>query len=109
MGMQSGVVFKFPVDWVVDEMCVDGVCQTPIDSSQWVPPDVPPLLSWQMDDDPASYTYLLNATQPDGSPVVREGVVETNEYRVNGPGCDPVTANATLVLDDTGGVTIRYR
>ena len=30
MGMSSGVVFKFPVDWVVDEMCVNGVCQTPI-------------------------------------------------------------------------------
>ena len=36
MGMSSGVVLKFPFDWVVDEMCVNGVCQTPIDSSQWV-------------------------------------------------------------------------
>ena len=108
MGMSSGVVFEFPVDWVLDEMCVDGSCQMPIDSSQRTPPDATPLLSWQMDDDPASYTYRLSATTPDGSPVVREGVVETKEYRVNGLGCDPVTANATLVLDDTGGVTIRY-
>lgn len=35
------------------------------------------------------------------------GVVETEEYRVNGPGCDPVTANATLQLDDPGVVTVR--
>ena len=40
--------------------------------------------------------------------MVREGVVETEEHRVNGPGCDPVTANATLLLDETGVVTIRY-
>jgi len=108
MDGSSGVVFEFPADWVVDEMCIDGACQTPIDPSQQVPPGGTPPLSWQIDDDPASYTYQLSATSPDGSTVLREGVVETKEHRVNGPGCDPVTARATLELDDTGVVTIRY-
>ena len=108
MGGTSGVVLEFPVGWVVDEMCIDGACQTPIDPSEQVPPDETLRLSWQIDDDPASYAYRLSATSPDGSTVFREGVVETNEHRVNGPGCDPVTANATLVLDDTGVVTVRY-
>lgn len=108
MGMTSGVDFVFPAGWMVDEMCVNGECQTPTDPSQWVPPQEPPRLSWQVDDDPASHSYRLNATSPDGSPVVREGFVETETFRVNGPGCGPVTANVTLLLDDTGVVTIHH-
>ena len=77
MGMSSGVVFEFPAGWMVDEICIDGACQTPIDPSQQVPPDATPRLSWQTDDDPASYTYQLSATSPDGSAVSREGVVTT--------------------------------
>ena len=38
MGMTSGVDFVFPAGWMVDEMCVNGECQTPTDPSQWVPP-----------------------------------------------------------------------
>jgi hypothetical protein len=108
MGSTSRIDFEFPAGWMVDEMCINGECQNPIDPSQRVPPQETPRLSWKVDDDPASYTYRLNATSPDGSPVVREGVVETEEFRANGPGCDPVTANATLLLDDTGVVTIRH-
>lgn len=106
MGMSSAIGIELPVGWVVDEVCIDDACQTPIDPSQPVPPDETP--PWQIDDDSASYTYRLIATSPDGASVVREGVVETEEHRVNGAGCDPVTANATLLLDDTGVVTIRH-
>jgi hypothetical protein len=107
VGMSSTIGIEVPVGWVVDELCIDGACQTPIDPSQPTPPDETPPPPWQIDDDPDSYTYRLSTTSPDGTSIVREGVVETEEYRVNGPGCDPVTANATLLLDDTGVVTVR--
>ena len=107
MGMSSVIGIEVPVGWVVDELCIDGACQTPIDPSQPTPPDETSPPPWQIDDDPDSYTYRLSTTSPDGTSTVREGVVETEEYRVNGPGCDPVTANATLILDDTGVVTVQ--
>ena len=69
--MSSTIGIEVPVGWVVDEFCIDGARQTPIDPSQPTPPD--------------------------------------EEYRVNGPGCDPATANATLQFDDTGVVTVRHR
>jgi len=106
IGMDSAISVDVPVGWVVNELCIDGACQTPIEPSQQSMPDETP--PWQIDDDPASYSYRLSVTAPDGSSVVREGVVATEEYRVNGPGCDPVTANATLVLDDAGVVTVRH-
>ena len=73
------------------------------------PPGETPPPPWQIDNVPASYAYGLSTTLPDGTPIVREGVVETEEYRVNRPGCDPATANATLQLDDTDVVTVRHR
>lgn len=105
--MSSGIGIEVPIGWIVDELCIDGACHTPMDPSRPTPPDEPPPPPWQIGDDPDSYTYRLSITLPDGTSIVREGVVETEEYRVNGPGCDPVTANATLLLDDTGVVTVR--
>jgi hypothetical protein len=104
--MSSSIGIDVPVGWVVDELCIDGACRKPIDPSQPTPPDETPPPPWQIDDDPASYINRLSATSPDGTSIVREGVVDTEEHRVNGPGCDPVTANATLQLDDAGVVTV---
>lgn len=75
--------------WQVSELCLDGDCS------------VPPLVS----DVPADYSYRLKLRNPDGESIVRDGVVRTESYRVNGVGCDPVTANAVLVVDSSGTVT----
>ena len=107
VGMSSGIGIEVPVGWIVDELCIDGACHTPMDPSRPTPPDETPPPPWQIGDDPASYTYRLSTTSPDGTSIVREGVVETEEYWVNGRGCDPRTANATLIVDAAGVVTVR--
>jgi hypothetical protein len=79
--------------WEVTELCLDGDCS------------VPPLVS----DDPADYSYRLTLRNADGESIQRDGVVRTESFRVNGAGCNPVTANAVLVVDSHGAVTAKPR
>ena len=59
-------------------------------------------------DQPADYTDPLALWNTDGDSIQRDGIVHTKSYRVNGEGCEPVTANAVLVIDASGVVTVRY-
>ena len=77
--------------WEVSELCLDGDCS------------VPPPVS----DIPADYSYRLTLRSADGESIERNGVVRTESFRVNGTGCDPVTANAVLVVASSGAVTAK--
>ena len=57
---------------------------------------------------PADYTYRLTVRRADGTTLDRSGAVRTVAYRVNGAGCDPLTATATLVVGPQGDVTIDH-
>ena len=58
-----------------------------------------------MQDEPAEYTFRVRMVMPDGTDITQEGTVRTTKFRGNGAGCDPVTANAVLHVDDDGNVT----
>ena len=84
--------------WVVTELCVDDVCVTAdvVGSQMYVPVS---------SDSPSSYPYRLALTTPDGRDLQFSGTVKTERYRVNGPGCEPVTANAVLKVGADGQLT----
>ena len=79
--------------WNVSEFCLDDTCSSTLRV---------------VGDQPADYTYRLALWNTDGDSIQRGGIVHTKSYRVNGEGCEPVTANAVLVIDASGGVTVRY-
>lgn len=59
-------------------------------------------------EEPAEYEYRLAFTDDMGQARMVEGTVSTKEYRVNGPSCDPVTANATLTVRDGGEIEVSH-
>ena len=78
--------------WQLSELCLNNDCS------------IPPLVS----DQPADYAYRLTLWNADGTSIQRKGAVRTKSYRINGEGCGPVTANAVLVVDAIGTVSVRY-
>ena len=78
--------------WQLSELCLDNDCS------------LPPLVR----DQPAEYAYRLTLRNADGASIQHDGIVRTKSYRVNGEGCRPVTANAVLVVDASGAVSVRY-
>ncbi len=59
-----------------------------------------------LQDEPAEYTYRVRMAKPDGTDITQEGTVRTTKFRGNGAGCDPVTANGVLHVNDDGKVTL---
>lgn len=96
VGMESSVGVSLPSSsWRLVQFCVDDHCVS--DAS-----------TIEVDDDPADYSYRLEAVDPAGSEIRRDGTVSTESFRVNGAGCDPRTANATVTLASDGTVTISH-
>lgn len=84
----------------IAEFCVDDVCLP--GSGDLVGIAVP------VSDEPAEYEYRLTFASGTGPASTIRGTVETEEYRVNGPRCDPITANATLTVNDNGDVEVSH-
>lgn len=61
-------------------------------------------------DDPGTYGYriVIGSAGADSLRTI-EGEVVTEEFFVNGEGCEPRTANATLLVDDNGAVEVTTR
>lgn len=96
VGAISGVGLDLPTGlWTLQEFCVDDVC-TDLTEPWHVP----------VGDEPAEYEFRLSAESSEGALLRREGVVATKEYFVNGKGCDPRTAHATIVVDAAGTVNV---
>jgi hypothetical protein len=96
VGSVSGVRVQVPPDAVVTEFCLDDTC-------------VGNRLEVLLDsDEPATHNYLVRVTLPDGDERVLEGTVSTEEYFANGRGCEPRTANATLVVGADGSVAVAH-
>lgn len=101
IGSTSHVGFALPArDWTLTEFCVDEECLAPseLHAGSLI----------RVDDEPADYEYRLVAIDPSGETVRHSGEVRTKPFRVNGPGCGPLTANAVLVVRDDGSVTVRH-
>ena len=100
VGYQSGVSIKLPTqEWGLAEFCVGTQCLPPL-----------ALLNHEgfvsLQDELAEYTYRVRMVKPDGLEITQEGTVRTTEFRGNGAGCDPLTANAILDVDEAGKVTV---
>jgi hypothetical protein len=101
IGQESGVGLQVPnSEWNIVELCVDDTCVTgrPRDPGVVV----------AVDDEPGEHRYRFSVLAPSGATVQDEGRLRTEEYRVNGPGCPPVTANATIAISDSGDVSVTH-
>ena len=97
MGAVSQVVLDPPVAWTIDEFCLGTTCATELDG---------PAAQVFVEDEPATYTYRYTVTAPDGQRYGSAGRVTTEPFRINGEGCPPLTANAAIVVAETGEPTI---
>lgn len=102
LGYQSAVRAVGAGSVEIIDFCINDVCL----SSH--PSDFSPESAVPVADDPAEYTYRLTFSSDTAEEMMIDGTVETEEYRANGPGCDPVTANATLTVDDNGDVEVSH-
>jgi len=100
VGYVSGVEVQLPAGaWSLSEFCVDDHCLSDAAlsaNSRFV----------DLVDEPAEYSWRIRLVQPDGTELARQGTVTTKSVRLNGAGCSPVTANAVLVVDEAGVVTV---
>lgn len=108
IGFASGVAIAMPNDgraliegWDLVEVCIDDACERPAG------PVAGPG-GFAVDDEPAEHSYRLTLMTPDGEQIERSGTVRTEEHWINGEGCDPRTANASLVIDEHGDVTVEH-
>ncbi len=85
----------------ITELCVDDACRSRN-------PGDPLEIAVPISDEPADHAYRLTFINDDGQARTVEGTVKTEEFRANGPGCEPVTANATLTVDDNGDVEVSH-
>lgn len=83
-------------DIQVVRLCVDGHCEESVGPSTRI----------AVRDEPATYSYTLTVAEG-GTEREVTGKVTTKEYFVNGRGCAPRTANATLVVNEAYEVTAR--
>ena len=81
----------------VVELCVGDSCTRPSTPQESA--------SVAVSDEPDSYNYRLLVSQ-NGKQKVLTGEVETEETHINGEGCPPRTANATLTVSPEGAVTV---
>ncbi|MEM7285957.1 MAG: hypothetical protein AAF480_06360 [Actinomycetota bacterium] len=90
-GSASSVSVEVGPSVDIVRLCIDDVCDP--SNEVFVP------------DEPDTYGYELTVVI-DGDERIIGGEVETREFRVNGPGCDPVTANAVLRVSADRSVTV---
>jgi hypothetical protein len=99
VGFSNRVLVELPAGWTTVGFCVGGRCADEL---------VPPGPSVVVGGEPAEYDFTLTAIDPTGARIVRSGSVRTEAYRVNGSGCEPVTADATLSLATDGSIAVRH-
>lgn len=101
VGFMSGVGVSAPPSIAIVDFCIDDVCNSSRN-------DVMPNNTIAVPDEPAEYAYRLVVARDGGEPETLVGTVTTKEYRGNGPGCDPLTANAILAVSESGEIEISY-
>lgn len=82
----------------VTEFCIDDSCLPRAPDGFVAAGEIP------VADEPGEHSYRIVFAGGARQPRTIEGTVATKEYIVNGPGCGPVTANATLTVHPDGGV-----
>ena len=100
VGFTSYVGVALPsTGWSVREFCVDDECQDAVTLSQGN-------AFRHVDDEPREYDVRLTVADPDGRSFTMNQPVGTQPYRVNGPGCDPLTANALITVSPDGAFDV---
>lgn len=85
--------------WGLAEFCVDGQC---LATEALASGDV----MVELGDEPAEYSYRVRVVKPDGTEILREGTAATRPFRGNGAECNPLTANAVLIVNANGDVSV---
>jgi len=113
-GGPSVVELRLPSrSWKLSNFCVDTEC-VPVSDLQQVTAaneGPPAFYSYvvEVGDSPRWYPYRVEFTAPDGTSLTREGIVRTTGNKYGGESCKPVTATASLIIDDDGEVTVQSR
>lgn len=96
--IDSFVKVELPSDgWAVERFCLDDDCSALVG----------PTAVLSVDSAPTTYDLRLDLIGPNGATFEVATPAETFEYRVNGAGCEPQTANAVIVVADDGSVSVR--
>ncbi len=96
--IDSFVKVDLPSDgWTVERFCLDDDCAELVG----------PTAVLAVDSGPTTYDLRLDLIDPAGATFEVAIQAETFEYRVNGPACEPQTANAVIVVADDGSVSVR--
>lgn len=96
--IDSFVKVDLPSDgWTVERFCLDDDCAALVG----------PTAVLSVDSTPTTYDLRLDLIDPTGAAFEVATQAETFEYRVNGPDCEPQTANAVIVVADDGSVSVR--
>jgi len=95
--MTSAIGIRLPEGFILEQLCV---ADFPCKGGQSV--------AIEVDDEPATYRYEIQLRSPAAGQLTIEGEAATEEFFVNGPNCEPRTANATFVVDEAGAVTVSH-
>ncbi len=98
-GFASGFSISLPSrSWGLAEFCID---------EESLPPASLPNGDGfiEVGDEPAEYDFRVRLVKPDGTEVTQEGTVRTVPFRGNGKGCEPLTANAVVMVNEDGTAT----
>lgn len=79
----------------VIEFCIEDECAEP------------GVVTIAVDDEPASYQYRV-VVETHGERIDTAGTVATESFELNGPGCEPRTANAIVKIAPDGSARILY-
>ena len=86
--------------WSIEEFCIDDHCVQPAAGVS--------AAALGVTDGPERYAYRLTLVGPDTTRIEQHGEVATRSFERNGAGCEPRTANASLVVGDGGVISVSY-
>ncbi len=105
--MSSHVSVDLPSEeWEISEFCLDDECVVDVRPADHTGGEH--VVSMSVGDDPDDYQYTLAVVSPEGEVHEIEGVLSTERYYPDGPGCSPKIALATLVVDENAQATIDH-
>ena len=99
IGATSEVQFDAPTGWTFAKVCLNTDCLT----DQGAQVSIPALTDKARD-----YQYKYTVVDADGVSHDGRGNLVTQQFRINGKGCGPVTANAIVTIGEDATSTVGY-
>lgn len=98
-GATSEVQFVLPDGWSFAKVCLNTNCLTDQSGDVRIP---------ALTDKARDYQYKYTVVDAEGVSHDGRGNLVTQQFRINGKGCGPVTANAIVTIADDASSTVGY-